>query len=574
MRNTHAHLAAHLISIVGIVLSGILPCAARADDAVEEKIDRLVVEKLPAGGPGCAVLVVDDARIVFERAYGIADMDTGRPVTTATAFDIGSITKQFTAACIALLAEQGAISLDDDVRKYLPEMPAYEAPVRIKHLIHHTSGVRDFVLLSFLKGLPVGETYDAPALFDLLMRQKELNFRPGEAQSYSNSGYFLLGLIVQRVTGMSVGAYAEKHLFDPLGMMRTCYHRDPERIGENVAIGHAAQGEGKYRRSNVDPHVGDVGFGGIYTTVEDLYRWDQSFVRSNIGGESFNTLRLTCGTLNSGVPLTYAFGLRIGTHGGCNTVSHQGGSLGYNGFFLRFPDRKFTVICLANYPLNTTKLSYEIADLYLDLPKEKPAHPSAPVTYPVAQVDPAIYAGFAGKYCIDDGSVFVVSTQDNRLYVQPPGAPLLELCPKSATEYLLKGANVQVSFPPSESGKTTRLIWHQNGHRASMERLDDRPLRPGQLNEYEGEYYSEELQIAYGAYVQEDRLCLKAPRVPEMFQRNFRDPQGENVLRHLGGDRFVRSYGMVEFSRDDHGKIAGFTLHAGPEFKNIRFCKR
>jgi CubicO group peptidase (beta-lactamase class C family) len=453
-------------------------------------------------------------------------------------------------------------------------MPAYEAPIQIKHLIYHTSGVRDLAVLSFLKGLPVDETYPEPVVLDLLARQKELNFRPGETHSYSNSGYFLLGLVIQRVTGMSLGAYAERHLFDPLGMMRTSYHSDPERIGENVAIGHAAEGEGKYRRTNVAPDTRDFGFGGIYTTVEDLYRWDQNFVRNKIGDASFNTLRLTCGTLNSGDTLTYAFGLRIGMHRGCRTVSHQGGSLGYNAFFLRFPDRQFTVICLANYALNTTKLSYEIADLYLGIPEEKPAHPPAPVTYPVAQVDPAIYAGFAGKYCVNDGAVMPITTQDNRLYVQPPGAPLLELFPKSTTEYFLKVVNVQVSFFPSESGKATKLIWHQNNHHIPAERLDDRPLRPGQLNEYEGEYYSEELQIAYGVYVREDQLCLKAPRVPEVFQRNFRDPPGENVLRHLGGDRFVRSYGMVEFSRDDNGKIAGFALHAGPDFKNIRFWKQ
>jgi hypothetical protein len=166
-----------------------------------------------------------------------------------------------------------------------------------------------------------------------------------------------------------------------------------------------------------------------------------------------------------------------------------------------------------------------------------------------------------------------ITTQDNRLYVQPPGAPLLELFPKSATEYFLKVVDVQVSFFPSEGGKATKLIWHQSGRDIPAERLDDRPLRPGQLNEYEGEYYSEELQMAYGINVREDRLCLKAPRVPEVFQRNFRDPPDENVLRHLGGDRFVRSYGMVEFSRDDNGKIAGFALHAGAEFKNIRFYK-
>jgi CubicO group peptidase (beta-lactamase class C family) len=349
-----------LLSFLGAMVVWAMAAEVQAA-ATEEQMDRLVAQTVKADGPGCAILVVDDGQIVFERAYGIADMDTGRPITTATAFNIESVTKQFTAACIALLVEEGKVSLDDDIRKYLPEMPAYEAPIQIKHLIYHTSGIRDFAVLSFLKGLPVDETYPEPVVLDLLARQKELNFRPGETQSYSNSGYFLLGVVVQRVTGMSVGAYAEKHLFDPLGMMRTSYHRDPERIGENVAIGHATQGEGKYRRTHVASDTRDFGFGGIYTTVEDLYRWDQNFVRNKIGGESFNTLRLTCGTLNNGDTLTYAFGLRIGTHRGCRTVGHQGGSPSYNAFFMRFPDRKFTVICLANYALNTTKLSYEIA---------------------------------------------------------------------------------------------------------------------------------------------------------------------------------------------------------------------
>ena len=573
MGTVSTHLRALPRSFLGAMVVWAMAANVQAA-ATEEQMDRLVGQTVKADGPGCAILVVDEGKIVFERAYGIADMDTGRPINTATAFNIESVTKQFTAACIALLAEEGKMSLDDDIRKYLPEMPAYEAPIQIKHLIFHTSGIRDLAVLSFLQGYPVDETPSESVLLDLLARQKELNFRPGETHRYSNSGYFLLGLVVQRVTGMSVGAYAERHLFDPLGMMRTSYHRDPERIGENVAIGHAALGEGKYRRTHVAPDTRNFGFGGLYTTVEDLYRWDQSFIRNQIGGESFNTLRLTCGTLNNGDPLTYAFGLRIGTHRGCRTVGHQGGSPSYNAFFMRFPDHKFTVICLANYALNTTRLSYEIADLYLELPNEKPAHPPAPVTYPVAKVDPAIYASFAGKYCVNDGAVMPITTQDNRLYVQPPGAPLLELFPKSTTEYFLKVVNVQVSFFPLESGKATRLIWHQNGHHIPAERLDDRPLRPGQLNEYEGEYYSEELQIAYGVYVREDQLYLKAPRVPGVFQRNFRDPPGKNVLRHLGGDRFVRSYGMVEFSRDDNGKIAGFALHAGPDFKNIRFWKQ
>jgi hypothetical protein len=192
----------------------------------------------------------------------------------------------------------------------------------------------------------------------------------------------------------------------------------------------------------------------------------------------------------------------------------------------------------------------------------------------VAEVDPALYAGFAGKYGFNDGTIFAVSTQDHRLYFQPPGAPLLELHPKSATEYFLKQADIQVSFPPDETGKTSKLVFHANGHHIPAEKLDDRPLRPEQLGEYEGEYYSEELQITYGVYVHEDRLCLKAPRVPELFQHNFRDPPDENVLKHMGGDWFVRSYGTLEFSRGANGKIAGFALHSGGNFKNLRFSKR
>lgn len=221
MSTTTAPWPAPLISFLGVLIFCTLPSEARAAEVMEDRLDQLVLQTVKPDGPGCAILVVDDGKIVFQRAYGIADMTTGCPITAATAFNIASVTKQFTAACIALLVEKGEISLDDDIRKYLPELPAYEAPIQIKHLLHHTSGIRDLALLSFLKGLPLDETYPEPVLLDLLARQKELNFRPGEARSYSNSGYFLLGLIIQRVTGMSVGAYAEKHIFAPLGMTHT-----------------------------------------------------------------------------------------------------------------------------------------------------------------------------------------------------------------------------------------------------------------------------------------------------------------------------------------------------------------
>jgi len=565
MRNARTH----LIPLVGIVLWSILPGAARANDAIAEKIDRLVVEKMPPNGPGCAVLVVDDGRIVFQRGYGIASLDTGLPITTATAFNIDSVTKQFTAACIALLVEDGKIALDDDIRKYVPEMPEYECPIKIRHLIHHTSGIRDFTRLTVLKGIHLGAACSERDLLQLIARQKQLCFRPGETQHYCNSGYFLLGLIVQRVTGMSVGAYAEREIFVPLGMTHTAYHYDPVRTGGDLAVPHVPDGAGKYRRWDQVQDTNDFGFGGIYTTVEDLYRWDQNFFTNKIGSEQFNTLLLTRGTTNSGATLNYAFGLDVRDHKGLTTVSHGGGSLGYNAFILRFPERKFSVICLANYPTNTGQLCYELADLYLDLPQEKTAAAHEPDP-PAADVDPAVYARYEGVYRMHDQITFIISTSDNRLFLQQIGARPVELRPKSATEYLLKVVNLEVSFSTDESGTASEMILRQNGHQGSARRLDRRPVGADQLPEYEGRYYSEELDVTFGVQVKGDGLCLQAPRMPDIFQVNFHDPQGENGLKHIVGDEFMRSYGTIEFARDDSGKVTGFSVNAG-DLRDLRF---
>jgi len=459
MSKTTACRLAQLISYVGIVVLCTIPSNSSAADVIEDGIDNLVVQKVKPDSPGCAVIVIDDGRIVFKRGYGIANMGSGLPITAATAFNIESVSKQFTAACIALLVEKGKISLDDDIRKYLPEMPVYECPIKIKHLIHHTSGIRDFEILRSLKGIPLDDSCSEQGLLDLIARQKQLNFRPGDMKRYSNSGYFLLGVIVKRVTGMSVGEYAQKHLFAPLGMTHTGYHYDPVRTAGNLAVPHVSDGAGKYHAQPVAPHVNDFGYGGIHTTVEDLYLWDQNFFRNKVGGENFNTLMLTRGVLNNGDTIDYAFGLKAGTHRGLKTWR-----------------RKFSVICLANYPLNTGKLSYEIADLYLGIQKEARKETTVSVTDTVTEVDPAVFAGLEGKYRAHDATL-VVSTRDNRLYVQPPDAGPLELHPKSTTEYFLKGVDVQVSFDRDENGTISRLVWHQNGHHIPADKLDRRPLQ-------------------------------------------------------------------------------------------------
>ncbi len=568
MGTTTSHLRALSLSFLGAVVLWAMAAEVQAA-ATEDQMDHLVAQTVKADCPGCAVLVVDDGKIVFRRAYGIANVDTGAPITTATAFNIESVTKQFTAACIALLVEKGELTLDDDIRKYVPEMPEYEWPITIRHLIHHTSGIRDFTRLTVLKGIHLEAACSERELLQLLARQKQLCFRPGETHHYCNSGYFLLGLIVQRVTGLSVGAYGEREIFAPLGMTHTAYHYDPVRTGGDLAVPHVPDGAGKYRRWDLVRDTNDFGFGGIYTTVEDLYRWDQSFFQDQIGGEKFHALMLNRGTINSGRTLDYAFGLRVCDHKGLTTVSHGGGSPGYNAFLLRFPDRKFSVICLANYPTNTGRLCYELADLYLDLPQEKTAAAHEPDP-PVVEVAPAVYARYEGVYRMHDQITFIISTSDNRLFLQQIGASPVEILPKSATVYFLKAVNLEISFSTDESGDVSELVLRQNGRQGLARRLDRQPLRADQLPEYEGQYYSDELDATYGVYVKGDRLCLQAPRLPEIFQVNFHDPEGENGLQHIVGDQFMRSYGTMEFARDDRGKVTGFSVNAG-DLRDLRF---
>lgn len=564
-----------LIIGLGLVLFCAVSPNVYADREIEGEIDRLVTQMLKPDSPGCVVAVIDNGRIVFKRGYGIANIETGEPITTATAFNIASVTKQFTAACIALLIERGKLSPEDDIRKYLPEMPEYEIPIKIKHLIYHTSGIRDFGILSFLKGIPLEDPYPEQETLDLLARQKKLNFHPGDMQRYSNSGYFLLGIIVKRVTGMSVGEFAEKEIFAPLGMKHTAYHYDPARAG-NLAVGHVSDGDGKYRVYRLALDTQDLGFGGIYTTVEDMCRWDRNFYRNRIGGKNFNTLMQTRGVSNNGDTLSYAFGLYIRDYMGLKTVSHQGGNPGYNAFILRFPERKFTVICLANHPLYTTRLCSGIADLYLGIQKkeEKKEEKAEPAASVAVNVDPAVYAGYAGKYRMDSGDIFLVSTKENKLYIQPPDTGPLELYPESATEYFLKVAHVQVTFEREENGKATGLVWHQNGHHIQSKKTDSVALRSDQLAEYEGEYYSDELNATYGVYVKQDQLYFQAPAVPDVFQHNFRNENGEDILKHVDADKFKRSYGTIDFSRDNAGKITGFAFNQGGDLKDLMFTKR
>jgi len=357
-----------LALVFGVTTQTALANQAYTHNALTDKVDELFKQWDKDDSPGAAVGIYKDGRIIYARGYGIANLEYALPWTPQTPSRIGSISKQFIGMCIAILAEQGKISLDDNIRKYIPDWPEYNGPIKLRHLLHHTSGVREYLTLVELMGKPEGSgyVYTPRELVRTLSRQKELNFKPGDENSYSNSGYFLLSEIVSRVSGLETSAFAKKHIFDPLGMNDTHFHDNPDLIVKNRAYGYSPKKEGGYRLDILRLKV--IGDLGVITTVEDFLKWDQNFYENKLGDGTQNLINMmkTRGKLNSGEVIPYAFGLNISHYGGLKIVSHGGSAVGYVAQYMQFPDQRFSVVILSNLSnFSTGRITRKIADLYL-----------------------------------------------------------------------------------------------------------------------------------------------------------------------------------------------------------------
>ena len=335
-------------------------------DAMFEQWDR-------EDSPGFALGIFKNGRIIYARGYGMANLEYNIPNTPKTVFRIGSLSKQFTAICVALLAEQGKLSLDDDIRKFFPEMSEYEIPITVRHLVHHTSGIRDYLTLQDL--LVRGEYYNSEDALAVLLRQKGLNFTPGERFSYANSGYFLLAALVERTSGIKTSEYARKHIFEPLGMNDTHFHDDLNVVVRNRASGYRPTEEGGYRINMTQLDI--IGDGSVYTTIEDFFKWDQNFYQNKLGrgNKDLMDMVLTRGVLNNGEDITYAFGLNVDTNRGLRRVSHSGSWVGFNTIGIRYPDQRFSVAIFSNGSMGPGRFARRIVNLYLTEQFTEPAPP-------------------------------------------------------------------------------------------------------------------------------------------------------------------------------------------------------
>jgi CubicO group peptidase (beta-lactamase class C family) len=361
------------LALIGFALllaaSGVL----NAQEKFAKAADEVFADLTKSGSPGCALAVARGGKIIYEKGYGRANIEDDVEITPRTVFDIGSTSKQFTAASILLLEKQGKLSVQDDIRKYLPEIPDYGHKITILHLLNHTSGLRDYLALFELAGMNIDSvTTDQDALA-ILARQKGLNFAPGSDWLYSNSGFFLLSVIVKRASGKTLREFATENIFAPLQMKQTVFRDEHTLLVPNRALAYDPKDTGYTLDVSYFEQTGD---GAVHTSVEDLLKWDENFYSGKVGGKDFLDEIQEPGKLNNGKTLDYAKGLFVGKYRGLRFVDHGGSWGGYRAQLLRFPEQHFSVACLCNLAnANPEKRAHEVADIFLaeEMKEPKPA---------------------------------------------------------------------------------------------------------------------------------------------------------------------------------------------------------
>jgi CubicO group peptidase (beta-lactamase class C family) len=317
----------------------------------------------PTPSPGCAAAVIRDGQVAFKNGYGFADLERDVKITPSSVFYLASLSKQFTAMSVILLEQRGKLSLDDDIRKWIPEVSdSLGGTITLRHLLWHTSGLRDYFTLLALQGWASDGSYTEQQLLDLVKRQKALNFKPGEKFGYSNTGYALLGVVVKRAAGISLRDFAQKNIFDPLGMKNTQFRDDHRMLIKNRALGYDP-GDSRYRLNL--PELDVVGDGGAFSTVEDLALWDGNFDSGKVGGKSGVAAMQTAGRLSSGSGTGYALGLNVSMLGGAQAIGMSGSYGGYASSYVRIADPRLSVVALCNTSTASVRLAEQIATLYV-----------------------------------------------------------------------------------------------------------------------------------------------------------------------------------------------------------------
>jgi CubicO group peptidase (beta-lactamase class C family) len=541
-----------LAGLVALLLSVAIGAQPGAPMDVSARIDKVFAPWSGEGSPGCAIAVGRGDSVIFTRAYGMANLEYGVRISPDTIFEAGSVSKQFTAAAIATLAGQGKLSLDDDVRKYVPELPVLPTPITISELLHHTSGIRDQWTLLTLQGRPPGrDVHTFDEILDLLGHQQGLNFKPNDEYLYSNSGYSLMSVIVQRVSGKSLAEFTEEQFFKPLGMKSTGWRSDFSRIVKNRATAYSGA-NGKFRTDM--PFTNVYGNGGLLTTVGDLLRWTHNLDTARVGGRALIDTLHRRGRLNDGTEIEYALGLNVTEHKGVPEVSHAGATAGYRAFLTRYPKQQLAIAVLCNLgSIVPERLAHQVADVYLEGQLKESSRP-ATVTLSAADL-----ASHAGLYREPSTDAFLrVEVKDGKLLVENVGA----LAAIGAGRFQAVDSATEFVFASPTPGATVLRVG--DGHSRPREYVAIAEAHPAveRLAEYIGAYSSEELGVTYAVLADKEKLHVRLRPAPP------------REVAALWADAFLLGGGdVLRFTRDASGRVDGFEVYAG-RVRHLRFTRQ
>lgn len=514
------------------LLGGAAPVFAQQRDLVAIA-DTVFSRWSSTHSPGCAVGIAREGTVLLTRGYGMADLETGAPVTGETIMESGSVAKQFTATAVALLALDGKLRLDDPVRAYIPEMPEYERPITIRHLLTHTSGLREWSSLVGMAGWPRGSRAHTQAdLLDVVFRQKALNYPVGDHYSYTNSGYAIAMSLVERVSGKKFQDFSAERIFRPLGMTHTQWRDDFTRLVPGRAQAYSRQPDGWHLEM---PFESVVGPGGLLTTAGDWLIWNEALTRGKLFPGHADTLTRQM-RLTSGRQIAYALGLVVGSYRGVREVQHSGSTAGYSTFLARYPDRgnlSLAVLCnFAGAP--ATQLVHQLADrLIADFPQA--------ARLDTTRVDEAALAPFYGVYRDDrtHAALEVNAGSVARMRSLPDG-----------TYWIVNGGRWRMDR--TAAGKPAGLFVIQaDGDTVHYTFVGERPWAPTgqQLRAFEGSYRSDEVGATFQLRVAGDSLTMSVR------------PGSARTLRPVYTDAFTADGLAIWFTRDRRGLVDA--MHVG-----------
>jgi CubicO group peptidase (beta-lactamase class C family) len=552
------HLEVRFLMAVAMVAS---PVAAQGQ-SVEERVDAIFAEFDTPHTPGCAMAAMRDGAVRYQRGYGMANLEYGIPITPSSVFHVASVSKQFTAMAVALLVAEGRVSWDDDIRTYVPEVPDFGAQITLRHLVTHTSGIRDqWSLLSMAGWRWEADVVRQEDVLDLTSRQTALNFPVGSEYLYSNTGFTLLAVVVERVTGQTLREFTQERIYDPLGMPATHFHDDHEMIVKNRAYAYKRAGDGIEGLKISIPDFDVVGATSLFTTVEDMARWDRNFYTARVGGqESLDDLHRR-EVLVSGDTIAYAGGLVHGRYRGLATVGHGGADAGYRSNYLRFPDQRFSVVVLCNFPWsNPGALAQRIADVYLEDAFTEPA--PTPGSERGDDIPSAVRSRLVGTYAVPDTDIpFLIVEAEDQLRLVPGAGRGQPLRGMGDGRFETPNGGVRVWLDGGRGQAAAIRIQQTSAPAKAATRLEPAALDEQTVEALVGDYYSAELGAWYGVARDVDSLVL----VNRKHGETRLIPVAQDVFR---SDRFALSV-----SRGPGGQIDGFTVSSG-RVRKVRFDRR